>query len=320
VTIDIALLFGAFAGIFFVGWITDHVAAADNQFVDSAQTALLVILPYLLLRVVADFMTVSAKLQQGAALALAVLLISIAASGSELPSWLVIGIGIYFVGLGMYASWEFARGARRARGVTARRLYAAASGSVFVGLVILIAVIRSLAPSLDSVGTDIAVRAMTLFAGLSYFLAFSPPRLLRRAWQEPELRDLLARVAVLPRRPDMITIVRELEDGAAATLGAAQASIGLWDAERQTIRFERDGQSSEIHSGERIVGRVFATQQAIFSENAPRDDPDYAADYLMYGAVAVLAAPITAGTRELGVLTVFTPRAPIFAEDDLQLV
>jgi K+-sensing histidine kinase KdpD len=35
---------------------------------------------------------------------------------------------------------------------------------------------------------------------------------------------------------------------------------------------------------------------------------------------AVLAAPITAGGRRLGLLTVWSPRAPVFAESDLELV
>ena len=34
----------------------------------------------------------------------------------------------------------------------------------------------------------------------------------------------------------------------------------------------------------------------------------------------MLAAPITAGTQRLGVLTVYAPRPPIFADDDLRLV
>ncbi len=38
------------------------------------------------------------------------------------------------------------------------------------------------------------------------------------------------------------------------------------------------------------------------------------------GAVALLSAPITAGENRLGVLTVYAPNAPIFADEDLALV
>jgi signal transduction histidine kinase len=69
-----------------------------------------------------------------------------------------------------------------------------------------------------------------------------------------------------------------------------------------------------------IGGQAFTAQRAIFSANAPRDDPDHADLYHAYNATAVLSAPITAGQQRLGVLSVFAPRAPLFAEEDLRLL
>ena len=40
----------------------------------------------------------------------------------------------------------------------------------------------------------------------------------------------------------------------------------------------------------------------------------------MYGARAILSAPINAGQTRLGVLVVYAPRAPVFANSDLELV
>jgi signal transduction histidine kinase len=51
-----------------------------------------------------------------------------------------------------------------------------------------------------------------------------------------------------------------------------------------------------------------------------RVDPANAGLYRAYGVTAMLAAPITAGERRLGVLMVYAPRAPIFADSDLELV
>jgi len=69
-----------------------------------------------------------------------------------------------------------------------------------------------------------------------------------------------------------------------------------------------------------IVGRAFARQAAIFTVDPARDDPEHAGSYRAFAAGAVLAAPITAGLERLGVLAVYTPRAPIFAQEDLRLV
>lgn len=167
VTIDIALLFGAFATIIVISWATDQIEAANWQFLDTIQIVLLAVLPYLLLRVVADFITVSNTLQRAAELLLAALVIAIVLSGSDLPSWTLIAIASYFISLGTYASWEFARGARRAPGVTSRRLYAAACGSILIGLAMLVIAIRVLVPSLDTLAMDVVLRLLTVSAGLS---------------------------------------------------------------------------------------------------------------------------------------------------------
>src|SRR5204862_5304639 len=135
----------------------------------------------------------------------------------------------------------------------------------------------------------------------------------------------LGRAASLPRLPDTTSIVRALEDGAAAAVGGPHAAIGLWDEEKSALRFEpRTGPSAggvvEVSSGQSIVGRVFALQRAIFSADVARDDPANAAAYRAGSTRAMLAAPITAGDRRLGVLVVYAPRAPVFADEDLALV
>src|SRR5215207_9302603 len=66
--------------------------------------------------------------------------------------------------------------------------------------------------------------------------------------------------------------------------------------------------------------RAFRTQQPAFSANVPLEYPDYAELSRKWRLTAVLAAPISAGEKRLGVLVVYAPRAPIFAEDDLALV
>jgi signal transduction histidine kinase len=213
----------------------------------------------------------------------------------------------------------FVREARRANGVTRRRMQAAATGSLFLGLTILAAGFQAGLPGAAELWALLA-QFFGLASGVGYFLGFAPPVLLRRAWQEPELRAFLGRAAALPRLPDTSSIVRELERGAAASVGAPAAAIGLWDPEAEMLGFEVDGEPIVRPPGAGVAGRVFSTQRPVFVADAPRADPANAAVYRARGARAVLAAPITAGEARLGVLTVYAPRAPIFAEDDLTLV
>src|SRR5919109_882189 len=82
-------------------------------------------------------------------------------------------------------------------------------------LAALTAGLRAAAPALRSVWSALG-QGLGLALGLAYFVGFAPPALLRRAWQEPELRAFLGRAAALPRLPTTEAIVRELERGTAA--------------------------------------------------------------------------------------------------------
>jgi len=86
------------------------------------------------------------------------------------------------------------------------------------------------------------------------------------------------------------------------------------------LRYTMDDRSFETGDAELLSGRVFTAQRSLFSPDAARDDPAHAARYQATGATALLAAPITAGEKRLGVLVVYAARAPVFAEDDLLLV
>ena len=86
------------------------------------------------------------------------------------------------------------------------------------------------------------------------------------------------------------------------------------------LEFTYQGESQPLPPGQWVVQRAFDTQQPIFSENAQAENPAHAPAYDQYAAHAVLTAPITAGERRLGVLSVYAPHAPIFADSDLELV
>jgi hypothetical protein len=67
-------------------------------------------------------------------------------------------------------------------------------------------------------------------------------------------------------------------------------------------------------------GRAFLEQRPYFSANVHRDDPENPSLYTGWGVHAVLAAPVTTSDRRLGLVTVWSPQAPVFAESDLELV
>ncbi|HEY0070194.1 MAG TPA: ATP-binding protein, partial [Chloroflexia bacterium] len=281
--------------------------------------SLLLAIPYLLLRLVDDFSYVPRWVLRACEVAIGLMVLGMVFWGLTFPGFLPLLILITVTPL-IYSTVAFWRESRRSSGVTRRRLVAVAWGSIFLSSVLVLLGMNSwfagFAP-LWRLLTDIA----SLASGLSYFIGFAPPVFLRRAWQEPELRAFLGRAASLPRLPDTDSILRELETGTRSSVGAPHASIGLWDEEQQVLHFGHDGNLVDIKpTYDSIAGRAFISQKPAFTDNVEVDIPAVAPMALKYDARALLAAPITAGDRRLGVLVAYAPRAPIFADEDLDLV
>ncbi|MHB1133183.1 MAG: ATP-binding protein [Chloroflexota bacterium] len=315
--VDISLLFGAPALAVLIGLAVTTGLVQSGPVPNAINTFLVLAIPYLILRLLDDFSHVPRPLMRLSEVILALLVVAYFALASPRPPWYNLMTILYFVGLQLYATAAFIRESHRSGGVTRRRLQAVAAGSVLLGLAELAAAVLSSMPS--ATWSLLLFEVLALGSVSGYLLGFSPPLWLRHAWQEPELRTLLGRAASLPRLPHTDLILRELEHGAASSLGVAHASIGLWDESTRSLTFS-GGEKQHIPPEEGAIGRAFDGQQPVFC-------PAVSGAYLgregpgpTPSTMAVLAAPITAGERRLGVLVVYARRAPIFAHDDLALL
>ena len=312
-TISIAFTFGTRLGLLPPGGIASAIS-----------TSLALTLAYLLVRLVDDFASVPTwvRLLSEASLVLLIIATFIYSplAPEDRPWWLLLLQVLHLNGFLIYSAVAFFRGSRRSVGVTRRRLAAIAAGSIFLVSAIFVAVLRRLFPQQDEILLSLG-DITTLASGVFYFLGFATPGLLRRAWQEPELRAFLSRAASLPRLPDTISIVHEMQSGAAKIIGAPNARVGLWDGDKKVLRFSLDGVVNELAPNMGLTtGRAFLTQKATFTPDIARDNPLYADAAKANNATAILAAPITAGDKRLGVLIAYAPRAPIFADEDLALL
>lgn len=320
-TVNTALFFGALTLAVTIGWVTDLAGLVQPAWFEGVTRAMAVALPYILLRLVSDFADVPRWLLRAAEVGLALGLVAVFV-WVDLPPAVTLPIVAYFIVLQLYSALKFFTAARREHGVTGRRMQAAAVGSILLGAAILVAGLRAALGQTDAWGEPL-LRLMLLGAGIAYLAGFAPPGLLRRAWQQPELRAFLQRVSELPWLGDTAAVVQGIEEGAAASFGAERATVSLWDPAAEVLRVpgvdpERGG--AETKPGEFIVGRAFAEGRAIFTPNAAADDPENAAIYAHWNARAIMAAPIVAGDERLGVLAVYGRRTPVFAREDLDLV
>jgi signal transduction histidine kinase len=312
--LDTAIFFGVIASIVVQQWLQTALGLQLGPIAAAAIGSLFMALPYVMLRLLDDFGSVPPLLKRAAEAGLLLAVIGLFLL-QPLPSWATLLYVAYFLFIQVYVALAFVREAARSTGVTRRRLQTVALGSACLGFVLLVVGLQIALPGLRDLWS-IASRLTGLAAGLCYFLGFAPPGVLRRAWQEPELRAFLGRAARLPRLATTAAIVDELERGAALSLGVAAADIGVWDEDAGLVRF-RQGQ---VRPGELTAGRAFQEQRPVFTADAPGTYPSHREVYERNNVRAVMAAPITAGEKSLGVLVVSAPRAPLFADDDLVLL
>ena len=315
---DMTLFFAAITFIILVARVAALVSTPP-PWLTTIEIGVLMALPYVLMRLVDDFTNVRTWVKRAAELGLAAGIIATYATAPTLPALVLLYVVLYFFVVAAFCAIAFIRTARRSRGVTRRRMEAISFGTILLSTDILIAGVTGFARPEDRAILQALGQLLGLASGVAYYLGFAPPLILRRAWQEPELRAFLARAASLPRLPTTLDIVRELERGAANSTGTS-ARIGLWQGDTSKLRFwEDDDTTIDLEPGVNFAGRAFELQRPIFSTNPIRDNPDGAATYRLRGVGAVLAAPITAGERRLGVLTFSAQRAPIFAVSDIEL-
>ena len=281
----------------------------------------LMALPYALLRLVRDFTPVRRSIMLSVEIALLVSIAAILVTAGAPPSLLIFVMLTLVAGLTVYCSIAFVRAARRAQGVTRRRLESVSAGSVFIGIALLMAGTEVfLLPPYTAVANAL-VQLFALASGVAYYFGFAPPAVIKRAWQTPEVDAFLSRAAELPQLPSTSEVLDELERTAAAATGAS-ATIGLWDEERGTLRFQRRAtpDTIDVRPGDLAGGRAFAAQVVQFSADPMRDHPEGVETYRASGVGATIAAPITRSGRRIGVLCIFAPRPPFFAVSDMELV
>jgi signal transduction histidine kinase len=324
--IDMTLFFGALAFVILASRIATATGTSGTPWLVTLEVAVLIAMPYVLLRLVDDFTQVRSAIKRAAELGLAAGIIATYATvatattpAATLPTPVTLYIVLYFFVVSGYCAIAFIRASHRSKGVTRRRMEAISLGSILLGTDLLIAGLTPLTPLEDRAVFEALAQLLGLGSAVAYYLGFAPPPILRRAWQEPELRSFLARAASLPRLPATLDIVRELERGASNSTGTS-ARIGLWQDDTSKLRFwEDDGTVLELEPGKHFAGRAFELQRPIFSTNPIRENPDGADGYRTRSVGAVLATPITAGERRLGVLTLSAQRPPIFAVSDIEL-
>ena len=318
-TFDTALLFGSIAAVLGISRLAAAAEIVESAAIIGVLLLLLNLAPYAMLRLVDDFSGTPRWVQVAGAAAYLI----VAALGFTFqvaPQLVELATIAWFVAVGGYAATAFIRESGRTRGITRHRMTAVAAGVIlFIGAIVTVLTGALVAPANPVLG--ILGQVAALAAVLSFFGGFAPPSWIRRVWREPDLRNFIERsIHVVSIADDRRAIV-ELQQAAAAAFGATGASIGLADEQNGRLRYPDAGSGwLEYPDGQFIAGQAYRQQHRVVADDAITADPDHADVYAQNAARAVIAGPVTAGDRRIGVLAVFAERAPIFVEDDLWLL
>lgn len=317
--IDTVLLFGSIALVVVLSRISPLIGVTGD-WVPGALLLLLNVAPFAMIRLVDDFRGTAHWIQVAGAVAfVAITALSIVTFGRSLALVEVASVA-WFVAVGGYSAFAFAQEAGRTRGITQRRMGAVAFGAMAFIAVIVIALLEALAQGENAV-LDVLLQVAALASVLAFFLGFAPPAWIRRAWREPDLRRFLERSIHLTGVTDDREALSQLQLAAADTFGASGSAIGIADTDRPVLRYVgSDGQWVEYPNDAFIGGQAFTEQRRMVVMDALKADPEHADAYERSGANTVIAAPVTADGRRIGVLTVYADRAPIFVEDDMWLL
>ena len=315
---DIAAYFGAFAAIVIMSWVFDLLEEEPHELLAFALVVLLVALPCLLLRVVNDFAGVRPWVMRAAeaGLLLSAIVLFVQRDAEALPLPLVELIVAYFVAIEVYVAVRFVREARRTQAVTRRRMRAAAIGSALLGLVLLFGGLAAAIPNLEDVWSVLS-SAAAAGSALAYLVAFATPSLLRRAWQLPHVRRFLVDVSDTHLHGDLVSLAAAIEDEAMRTTGAEGAALLLWNEEAQYLFSPRTG---DIAPRGVVSEQALHRQQVLAFDDPGATDPEHADLYNEYEARVIIAAPVTASDRRLGVLVIYSAYPPIFQHEEVEVL
>ena len=312
------------------------ITAQDLQRILPALASLLAVVfflallaqPYLLLRVARYFRPVPTLVQRAALVGLLLAYASFLLGRIAPILIFVLAIG-YFLIVEGYATFLLIQGAVTIAGITGKRLRLASAGSGLLALVFLLALglvlfslVAAIPPALQSAIASL-IQVLAVLSGLSYYFGFAPPRWLRRSWQLNELHLFLRKTSERLAY-DRAATFEEMSVAAIRTVGGAAAVIAHCDAAGQHLTIEVPGepslQAENLETEPGAIGQAWRERQTRVARVPHEIGPDVNRWAERFRARALLIVPMMGQLRPWGLLLVALPYAPLFAQDDLDLL
>ena len=329
--LEIALMFGSLALIILEQGLSQLTGLRARE-ITLLSTLVILTQPFLLLRLVGHFSRVPWYQQVIGIIYLALscaVMISSYFQGQLQPSPAVtLAIVIPFAYLEAYCAVSFVRAAARSRGMTHRRLVAAALGSGFLGAAIVVAGVMAFFPSQSPV-VKVFSDLLALGSAVGYYIGFAPPAPVRRAWQMADLREFLTGLAGRSAEDRFTAALGRLAPAASHVVGGKGAVLFLGESHSATLQAYPDPENKAallaagletIELGDDVPGltEVWRERRAAVVPTPLRRGRQ--ANESWGGAAKALVAPLIAHGELHGLLVVAMDASAVFLHEELELL
>ncbi len=303
---DVALVFAPIALLLGVGILGTLVGPLPT-WVGFVSVVFLLAQPIFSLKLVSDVRTIPQWLLPVAVAAVAVgAALVVATKGAPLVS---LGIVAVFVVTELIAAGYLAADARRRSGAARIRLAVAALATAAVAVTVLTIVAAAATPD-AAAATGVAVRMVALLAGIGYWVAFLPPRFLRRFWQGTAAFGHSERLLAASPETPTSALWGELATTAAQLTGAATVVLVQDDDGVQVVASSSDDIPTGARYGGDLTG-ILRTDPA----NPVIKDLRAAS-----GSRFAKVVPLAPEHELMGAIVLMRPRPSLFDTDDAALV
>ncbi|GEM_PF-1567573 len=317
---EIAFMFGSL-GVTTIISAFSAVTGITSPYLSYASALAISAHPYLMLRLVGQFRRVPRGVLAAAMGGMALSWIGLGyvqvylplarhVAPDAAPTWPIVPLIVYFVLGEGYAAYGLVEGAVRSAGVARRRLQWAAAGTGILALLIgavgilIIPAVKSWDLRLvGALGADYVagtLAALGFLCILSFYIAFSPPLWLRRAWRLAELESFL-----------VSTLGRSVEEHAeASTTRLADVAVLLTGARGARVVARRPRGWVAVEAG----GVASPAEE-------PASGPEARAmesrEPVLDREGGFVVVPLATSERAWGVLSIRLERAPLFLEESV---
>ena len=320
--LDIALVFGSLALAIMIQ-ITSRISGFSWVWLSILGACAVMAHPYFLLRVAGYLQPIPRFVQRLSFSGLLVSWTILILIASPLPVWGTLALVVYFVLVEGYVGTVFFKGAFTTTGVTRQRLILASTATGLLALGILLAGILVVLPNNHALGTSL-IQLLAILSGLIYYVAFSPPHWLRQAWQLEELNHFLRETAGRSASERASTVLKQFQLAASRAVSGLGTLLARWDESEQrwTAWFGKDEEflSSILNDHAQLIQRARSLRKGFVYRIQQKQVAEDSRILVGLDVQAVVLMPIMTGEKTLGLLLIWLRHAPLFEQDDLNLL